>query len=321
MGPLLRRRRHRPGSGVRVPGRAHRPCRPRHGHVERPLREPRVLRGLPTPRGPGQVDRHHRQLLGRSGHARSRRGMAPGRVRRVRHPVPAGAGAAAPARGDRAVRPRAPHRGVRRLRRRVLPAARRPLRAQAETGAAADLARRPRREGHVEARCPLRRRLERDVREPRDVPPQDGRPRRALRRHRARPSRDHEVTQPRARLARGGPRRPVRSDGRLPTRLGAHRQHPAGRRPWSAPTPMPAPTRSTSRCARPSTSTASSASPRRCSRSSECRPFPRPAAQLLDGPANPPNPLPPPLVLRGRNASWKSMSEKSPGTRPCAAKW
>ena len=87
------------------------------------------------------------------------------RVRRLRHPVPARAGAPPPGgRGD-PVRPPAAHRGGRQLRRRVLPAPRRAVRPQAGAGAAPAVARRRRREGHVEARRRARRRLERAVRD------------------------------------------------------------------------------------------------------------------------------------------------------------
>ena len=51
------------------------------------------------------------------------------------------------------VHPRAAHRGRRELRRRVLPAARRAVRAEARAGAAADLDRRRRREGHAAHRA------------------------------------------------------------------------------------------------------------------------------------------------------------------------
>ena len=100
-------------------------------------------------------------------------------------PFPSAGRAAAPARRGHPVHPRPAHRGRHQLRGRVLPAARRPLRAQAGPGAAAALDRRRRREGHAAHRGPPRRRLERAVHPARRVRPQGRRARRALRARRA----------------------------------------------------------------------------------------------------------------------------------------
>ena len=68
------------------------------------------------------------------------------------------------------------------------------------------------------------------------------------------PGRDRMRRQPRPRLVRGQPPAPVRGDRRVRASWRAHRLARRGRRTASASTSMPAPTRSTSRCGRRSTS-------------------------------------------------------------------
>ena len=104
------------------------------------------------------------QLVGRPGHARaSAAGWLAEEYDGVRHRRSRRPGAAPPGRGSHPVRARAAHPGRHQLRRRVLHADRRAVRAEAGAGAAAALDRRRWREGHAAHRGPARRRVERAV--------------------------------------------------------------------------------------------------------------------------------------------------------------
>jgi hypothetical protein len=105
-------------------------------------------------------------------------------------PFPGAGPPTRPARGGRRGDPQPAARRDHRLQRRALPVHRRPARAPAGPGRAADLDRRHRRAPHAAHRGPLRRRLERAVHLAGGVRPQARRPGRALRRRGPRPVRD-----------------------------------------------------------------------------------------------------------------------------------
>ena len=143
-----------------------------------------------------------------------------------------------------------------RLRGRVVPADRRPQRAPPGAGQAADLDRRRRREADAADRRPVRRRLERAVRVARSSSPPSATccTATAPTSGATRPRSDAPSTS-----AWRGPRRACSgSSARSPTcvRPGVlDRLVRRGRRPHRPSTSRPAPTRSTSRCGRRSTST------------------------------------------------------------------
>ena len=120
---------------------------------------------------------------------------------------------------------------------------RRPQRAAAGAGQAADLGRRRRREAHAAHRRPVRRRVERAVRRPADVRRQARGAAPPLRRRRARPVRDPLRRQRRPRLDRGEPPRAVRGDRPAGPSRGARRFGASRSSTASASTSPPAPTR------------------------------------------------------------------------------
>ena len=249
LGPLLlgdpRRRRRQPGGG----GDARRAGL---RHPAGALRLARLQRRLPPSGRAGQRHLHDRPPLGRAGRPRPRRGLEPDRVRRLRHPVPAGR----QVRMDQLEEAIQCVRGLLRdevtdfdgpagsssTRPAASPA---PCRPSCRSGSAA------RASG---ARCASRRvgrRLERPLRRARDVRPQARRPPRPLRRRRPRPGRDPHRGQPGPGLDGGEPPAAVRRPGRLRPARRAHGLR--GARCWTASgsTSTPAPTRSTWRLRAP----------------------------------------------------------------------